>query len=263
MDEGRNNNDVSESDLDEGHEPDAEKPSALKPYHTFATPMTTFHLATKPLAWLTLDEAATAYQLPDLKGAIATFLANEDTCLQGQEHDVSKLQVWHKVHVQQLLYHNKSLLPPQTLHAILPSTTNFYGRYNSVIISLHTQSDWPQGGLVGHSVPQLQMIFCIPRLDLFLTYVQHFNIIPQPSPTNVSPVTGMHTLKQAVRRNGQHIGEVIPLTRIRSLAHLVPNFRHTAHSHLMSSSSYELSNEFWLNKYISKEFYYALSLTYM
>ncbi|KAI6041971.1 hypothetical protein EDC04DRAFT_2601276 [Pisolithus marmoratus] len=151
------------------------KPSTLKPYCTFTTPTTTFHLATKPSSWLTLNEAATAYQLSDLKGAIVTFFANEDTCLQGQEHDIDKLQVWHKVHVQQLPYHNKTLLPPQTLHAIPPSTTNLYGQYDSAIISLHPQSDWPQ--------------------DLFLAYVQPFNIIPQSSPTNVNPVTGMHMLK--------------------------------------------------------------------
>ena len=144
--------------------------------------------------------------------------------------------------------------------------------------------------------------FCLPSVngfrllcsDLFLIYVQHFDIVCQPHPTNVSPVTGMHMLKWVVsinkleqwlgelgelakavqsctaphsssillmRGNGQCIGEVIPLVCICSPAHLVPNFSHEAHSHLMSLSSYELSNEFWLNKYWLKDFYYTLSST--
>ena len=284
LDKGRDDDeDFSNSGKDEDHEPDAEKiqfadystptrripnyfsisaslllrtkPSAPKPYCTFATSTTGFHLAAKPLSRLTIDEAANTHQLPDLGGAIVVFFANEDPHFQV----LDKLQVWHKVRIQQLSYHNEILLPPQTLCAIPPSTTNPYGRYDSAIISLHPQSDWPKNGLVGHSVSQVQMVFCLLRSDLFFVYVQHFDIVCQPHPTNVSPVTGMHMLKWAVRGNGQCIGEVIPLVRIHSPAHLVPNFGREAHSRLMSLSSYELSNEFWLNRYWSKEFYYALS----
>ncbi|KAI5985841.1 hypothetical protein EDD15DRAFT_2373743 [Pisolithus albus] len=276
--------DSSDLDVDEEHEPDAEKihlsdyssptrrllnyfsissslllsarPSARKPYCTFATATTAFHLATKPSLRLTVDEAATTYQLPALEGAIATFFANRDTCFQGREHATNKLYIWHKVHVQQLSYHDRNLLPPQTLCAIPPASANPYGRYDPVIVSVHPQSDWPRSGLAGHSVSQLRIIFRLSRSDLFLAYVQHFNIA-----TNISPVTGMHLLKRAVGGNGQRVGEVIPLTHIRSPAHLVPNFGRVAHSCLTSLSSYELSNDFWLNKYFSKEFYYALSLT--
>lgn len=69
----------------------------------------------------------------------------------------------------------------------------------------------------------------------------------------------MHLLKQAVRADGERIGEVIPLTFIRSPVHLIPYFSIKAHSRLNKLSSYELSTEFWLNKYWSKELYYALS----
>ena len=73
-------------------------------------------------------------------------------------------------------------------------------------------------------------------------------------------VTGMCLLKRSVRANGDRIGEVIPLTFIRSPSHLIPNFGAEAHSRLNKLSSHELSTEFWLNKYWSKEFYYVLSL---
>ncbi|KIM57136.1 hypothetical protein SCLCIDRAFT_131169 [Scleroderma citrinum Foug A] len=215
--------------------------------------MTGFHLATKPSLQLSVDEAATAYQLPDLKDAIIAF-ANWDVHFQGHS-GIQKLQIWHKVRLQQLSYHGNIPLPPQSLLAIPPSTTNPYGRYDSVIISLNLQSDWPQNGLTGHSVSQLQMIFCLLRSDVFLAYIQHFHI---SNPTGVSPVTGMHMLRQAVRANGQRVGEVIPLGHIRSPAHLVPNFGSGAHSRLTNLNSYELRNEFHLNKYWLKEFYYML-----
>ena len=231
------------------------KPSVPKPYCMFATSTTGFHLATKPSSQLTVDEAATAHQLPDLGAAIAAFFSNEDLHFQVP----NKLQIWDKVRVQQLSYHNKTLLSPQTLRAIPPSMVNPHGQYDSVIISPHSQSDWPKSGLVGHSVTQLRIIFRMLRSDLFLAYVQHFDVVRQSNPANVSPVTGMHMLKWAVRGNGQRIGEVIPLTRIRSPAHLVPNFGREAHSHLTNLSSYEFSNEFWLNKFWSKELYYVLS----
>jgi len=233
-------------------------PSAPKPYHTFVTPTTSFHLATKPSLWLTVDEAAIAYQLPDLNHALSTFFANGDTSFQDSQHAITKLQIWHKLRVQQFSYHNKTLLSPQMLHAIPPSTTNPHSQYDSIIISVQPQSDWPRDGLAGHSVSQLRMIFRLAHSDLFLVYVQHFNIVPQSNLTNVSPATGMHLLRWAVQGN-EHVGEVIPLTHIHSPAHLVPNFGQEAHSHLTCLSSYKFSNEFWLDKYWTKEFYYVLS----
>jgi len=179
--------------------------------------------------------------------------------VQGQLR-TGKLQIWHKVRVQQVSYHNsETVLLPQTLRAIPPSTANRFGRYDSVIISPGAQSDWPQNGLAGHSVAQLWMIFHDPCSDSFFAYVHHFKIVPQSNSTNINSATGMYMLKRAVRGNGERIGEVIPLIHVHSPAHLIPNFGREAHSCLTNLSSYELSSEFWLNKFWSKEFYHALS----
>ena len=114
--------------------------------------------------------------------------------------------------------------------------------------------------LIDHSIVQLQMIFCPIHSEHFMAYVQHFDVVPQQGTVNhVNPVTGMHLLQRAVRSNGSRIRDVIPITQIRSPAHLIPNFSKEAHPCLTNGSSYELSTEFWLNKYWSKEFYYALS----
>ena len=65
-------------------------------------------------------------------------------------------------------------------------------------------------------------------------------------------------LRRATKSNGSQIGDVVPVSHIHSTAHLIPNFSKEAHPHLTRQSSYELTSDFWLNKYWSKEFYYAL-----
>ena len=270
---------VDEGFIEEDHEPDAEKvsiskyitpmrpivdyfstsstllegsdPAALQPFRTFATSTTAFHIATKPSSRLSLAEAAAKYDLPNLIPAISAFLAQRNGTLASP--DEIKLQIWHNVHVQQRSYHSEELEPPQTLCASPPSAANPYGQYDSVIVNPQSDSDWPRHGLVGHSVVQLQMIFRPLRCNFFAAYVQRFNV------GNVNSATGMHLLKQVVRANGECIGEVILLTFIHSPVHLIPYFGIEAHSRLNKLSSYELSTEFWLNKYWSKELYYALS----
>ena len=49
-------------------------PNAPKPYRTFATSSTTFHIATKPSLCLTIDEAAIKFEIVDLRPAINDFL---------------------------------------------------------------------------------------------------------------------------------------------------------------------------------------------
>ncbi|KAI6100764.1 hypothetical protein EDD16DRAFT_1717073 [Pisolithus croceorrhizus] len=258
---GTDDESFSNSDMEEGYELDGE--GYLSAYSTLTCQIPNyFSISTSLLLRkipLTVNEAGITYQLPDLEHVLATFFGNRDTSFQVSQPAIIKLQIWHKLHVQQLSYYSKTLLLPQTLHAVPPSVAKPHGQYDSIIISTHPESDWPGDGLAGHSISKLHMIFCPACLDLFLAYIQHFNIVPQSNPINVNPVTGMHLLRQVVQSNGQQVGEVIPLTLIHSPAHLVPNFGQEAHPHLTCLSSYEFSNEFWLNKYWTKEFYYALS----
>ena len=104
------------------------------------------------------------------------------------------------------------------------------------------------------------MVFHPLQSNYFLAYVHCFNIVPQQgTPNQVHPGTGMHLLQHAVRSDGSRIGDVIPIMQVHSLAHLIPNFGNEAHSRLTRDNSYDVSNEFWLNKYWLKEFYFALS----
>jgi hypothetical protein len=79
--------------------------------------------------------------------------------------------------------------------------------------------------LVGHTVAQLHLIFhicsAIPAADRFLAYVQHYNIIPQPSISaqtsrrgKTDPITGLYALKHALRADKSYLGDVIPVSHL-------------------------------------------------
>lgn len=113
----------------------------------------------------------------------------------------------------------------------------------------------------GHIIVQLRLVFRILRTDEFLTYVQPFHITPPPTGHSTdSAAAGLHVLKRATRSNGELVGDVLPLSYIRSPVHLVPRFGKTANARLTRSTSYEFSTEFWLNRYWNKQIYYCLSL---
>ena len=107
MDQANNGDGDSDSDSDEQHKPDAEtihlseystptrqfpdyfsisaslilgaKPSAPKPYRTFAMSTTGFHLATKPLLRLSVDEAALHINYPISR--ILSLLLQMEMCI--------------------------------------------------------------------------------------------------------------------------------------------------------------------------------------
>ena len=106
--------------------------------------------------------------------------------------------------------------------------------------------------ILGHLVVQLHLVFRVLGTDTFLVYVQRFNV------TAPDATSGLHGLKRAVRTNGVRIGDIIPLSHVRSPAHVIPCFGKTANACLNPHTSYELSSEFWLNKYWTKQFYYCL-----
>ena len=130
----------------------------------------------------------------------------------------------------------------------------------------------------GHRVAQLRLIFRPipssqsplppPDADVFLSYVQRFDIIPQPNPIlptssnqkgpYPNPSTGMYLLKRARRSTGEIMGDVVPLSQLRTLINLVPRFGPVADSRLTMETSLEWSSEYWLNKYFDKELFYAL-----
>lgn len=95
--------------------------------------------------------------------------------------------------------------------------------------------------------------------DRFLTYVQRFDVVPQPSGSRDSS-TQMHVLKRAARSGGERLGDVIPVTQIQAYANVIPRFGNRADPRLTSFNALEHTREFFLNKYFDKNIYYPLSL---
>ena len=129
----------------------------------------------------------------------------------------------------------------------------------------------------GHSVAQLKLIIRVvpskgfvpkPISDVFLTYVQRFDIVPQVNPKFSpragpfpEPASSMFVLRRATRAGGAPLGDIIPLTQVRAFADLIPRFGSKADIRLTKQSSSAYSSEFWLSKYFDKESYFALTLT--
>ncbi|KAH7917570.1 hypothetical protein BV22DRAFT_1026118 [Leucogyrophana mollusca] len=245
-------------------------PTAPQPSRTFATKTTAFHLAVKPSLRMTVDEAAEAFGLPDLRPAISDFLFQASNqlphnisgwrrALPGCHLPFTKIQIWCKIRVQLPAYHDRSSVePPQTLRICPPSNELPQGLYDSVIMNTSPESHWPVNGLEGFVV-QLRLVFRPLNSSHYLAYVQTFNIVPHASGGKVNPGTNMHSLKRAVWSNGEHIGGIIPITQVRSPTHLIPRFGKQAHPCLTRNNSSEVSSDFWLNKYWNKDFYHALS----
>ena len=135
-------------------------PTAIKPYCTFSTRTTAFHLATKPSYSLSIDNAAAMFKIPDFRQALFAYYH----CLEdGAPHVVSgnrtehnvilpfdRVQVWQKIRVQQMQYYNNTVPnTPQTLRAIPPSTSHPHGLYDATVVNAESQSNWPKCGLDG------------------------------------------------------------------------------------------------------------------
>jgi len=120
---------------------------------------------------------------------------------------------------------------------------------------------------LGHCVGQLRLIMRMPgsssASNFFLAYVQRFDIIPQTSSMGINearpdPVTGLYAVKRALRSDGSRLGDIIPLTQLRASVQLFPRFGAKADSRLTMQTCLEYSTEFWLNKYETKEKFWAL-----
>jgi len=72
------------------------------------------------------------------------------------------------------------------------------------------------------------------------------------------PASHLYVLKRAVRSDGSHMGDIIPLTNLRAPADIMPHFHQRADPRLTKQSSLEYSQEFILNKYFDKNLYFCL-----
>ncbi|KAG2109266.1 uncharacterized protein F5147DRAFT_773077 [Suillus discolor] len=242
--------------------------------------------AARPLrTFVVVDVIAEKLSLPDLRGALADYIQREGTMAQkfhllgGQHRALSHaplpfddLMVWFKVRVQQASYHTPSIIPPAlTVNASPPSATWKHGHYGAAIFAVDDTrcEQWPTSGLKGHAVVEVHLIMQpLPPQGTsssaswaahFLMYVQRLDVMPQRHGNLLEHTTQVHVLKCAMRSAGTPFGDILPLDQLRSLDHIIPRFGHVADSRLTAENSAHFAQTFFLNKYIDKDFYYAIS----
>jgi hypothetical protein len=131
----------------------------------------------------------------------------------------------------------------------------------------------------GHFLAELRLVFHITfgrsppdvlpdGTDMFLTYLRRIDIIPQLNTTSgprstlrgtfPEQHTTMYVVKRAERNDGSAYGDIIPLYQLRDVVDLVPRFGQKADTRLTTETSYAYSGEFFLNKYFTKDHFYAL-----
>ena len=156
-----------------------------RPFRTFTTSTTALHLAMKPLSRLTINEAAVVHGLPNLIPAISTFFAQQNDLDNSMLNGDRRLQVWHKLCVQQTSYHNKATLEaPQTLRSIPPSTTNPYGLMIPLSLALCPRA-------IGRGVALLAILWS--NCGLFFVFWDRTYLLPMCSPSMLPPDLALTT----------------------------------------------------------------------
>ncbi|KAG1849723.1 hypothetical protein F4604DRAFT_1883751 [Suillus subluteus] len=267
------------------------------PRRTFIADNTAIHLNYNPSRMgVKVDDVSTDFNLLDLHVVLLGFLEH-DMRERGVVHGVGgprqrpsidhlpilpfdHMQVWNTVRLQQTSFHDPSIvLPAQTVHASPPGPGWPKGRRDTILVNMDTAYEWPKSGLTGesffivcismriinappqgHAICKLCLIMrplprrgsCITWRDQYLCYVQCLNIGPY------DPATGMHVLKCVKHADGTFIGNIIPLCQLCAFISIVPHLGDAADVQLTSATSAQYSQEFLLNKYFDKGFYYAL-----
>jgi hypothetical protein len=123
-----------------------------------------FHLTARcSFLQMTVDEAALHFKLPDLRAALSDYIFRATTidatgmliggrrCAAADAplSQVSKLEVWSKVHLQHKSFYTRRVLDANAIHADIPSAEWPEGRRNAAIVNVDRLKCWPQSGLTG------------------------------------------------------------------------------------------------------------------
>ncbi|KAG2119808.1 uncharacterized protein F5147DRAFT_795944 [Suillus discolor] len=205
------------------------------PLRSFVVGCTALHILYDPsIRSIKVDEAATMFNLPDLRPALTDFLHREVTsgcCVHAiggprragpnAELPFDKLQVWFKICLQETDFHHAhNIHPAQTLNCAPPSGLWTLGHYDTVIIQTNAEHSWPTSGLSGHCIAQIRLLIwpigqcgkLWPWEDQFIVYVQRFDISSECDPN-----TQLHVLKRSKRSNGTQMGDIIPVKNLAAI----------------------------------------------
>ena len=142
-----------------------------KPFRTFCTPQSAFHLNRDPsYKQMSVDDVANLFDIPDLREALADYIqrisgANDGyirtlggrrSAPQGSALPFTNLKVWKKFRLQNKSYHYPhETLPSTAINACHPCGEWKLGQYDPVIANMDPTFNWPQSGLKGMDISVL------------------------------------------------------------------------------------------------------------
>ncbi|KAJ7203716.1 hypothetical protein C8J57DRAFT_1259579 [Mycena rebaudengoi] len=224
-------------------------------------------LASRITPPITVEDAAQLFGIEDLRPALGDYFKQFDS---HQRITPDAPIIGGSVRVQVKSPHKSRPLAAQNLQAQPPGTGEWeYGRYDTVLLCDDPESIWPgeglRDGLKGHTVAQIRLIMrpvwgkSKPPTTAYLMYAQRYDIVSQNgTATGCELLTGMYILKQATRSDGSRLGDIVDVKRIRIPVELIARFGQKADKRFTPFNSLECSTEVRLNKYSSKELFWAL-----
>ncbi|KAF9523038.1 hypothetical protein CPB83DRAFT_899162 [Crepidotus variabilis] len=125
-----------------------------------------------PLKRMSVDDATSLFNLPDLRPALVDYLnrlrpdgfvtniGGRRLARQDSELPFTHIEVWKKLRLQTKAYHfPHGLLSPVTINAEPPSLAWPQEHVNSVILNLDPLQKWPMRSIQGHAIADLVMVF--------------------------------------------------------------------------------------------------------
>ncbi|KAI6095384.1 hypothetical protein EDD16DRAFT_1698718 [Pisolithus croceorrhizus] len=206
---------------------------------------TAFHVTKKPdFADKQASYLSAVYHLPDLPMLLISTIDN----IAGQNSPFCSrlLRGWSNQQVQ--------ALPPSNKHP--------YGKCNTVLARVTTPLGVPTVLVV-----QVHAVFALStrgsalpaNLSYPFLYVQCFAFVATPSQ---QLEVGMYTICHMFIENADgsrcQVGTIIPILDILHAVELVPRYGVSADRDVTTETSLEVYDEFYLNSFSSKEFYYVI-----
>ncbi|KZP14742.1 hypothetical protein FIBSPDRAFT_751423 [Athelia psychrophila] len=234
-----------------------------------------FHLNVKPdIATLSLTEAASQYNLPDLPAAMADYargLSHLDRqgCRQStgsEDLGFDRVRIWSKFKVQTTSVHNSDdVIPVQTVHAHPPGDRYPYGRCDTVLCG-----GTDKGNVQASDVAQVRIIFQPISRDAsvlqsampILLYAQKFKFAGKFDENGIlleEPNIDMYLLRRLFRSqvlpNGKkmRMGDVMAISDVLHPVYIVPVFGKIMDRRINCDNSMELPDMFYLNNFSDKE----------
>ncbi|KAI5984295.1 hypothetical protein EDD15DRAFT_2177408, partial [Pisolithus albus] len=223
---------------------------------------TAFHVTQKPdFADKPLSYVSTTYGLPDLPARLLSYI--DSVAGPNSPFRSRLLRGWLKFRIQMHSWLRPlTVLPSQQVQALPPSKEYPYGKCDTVLARLTSPSGTPTTLVV-----QVRAVFALstrgnalpPDLSYPLLYVQCFAFVATPAE---QPEIGMYTVRRMFIENingGRYrAGAIIPILDVTHAVELIPKYGAAASRDATSETSLELYDEFYLNCFSSKEFYYTV-----